>query len=63
MFDEEEKETYYLIESFVCLNACNETRGKERRCFSFSRIVIIVTRFMQIYQRKTNDDIYPGRFK
>ncbi len=24
MFDEEEKETYYLIESFVCLNACNE---------------------------------------
>jgi hypothetical protein len=33
MFDEEEKETYYLIESFVCLNACNEREEKKEDAF------------------------------
>lgn len=46
MFDEEEEETYYLIESFVCLNACNEreeeTEGDVAFFFSPSRVNIIV---------------------
>jgi len=33
MFDEEEKETTYLIESFVCLNAWNEQEEKKEVLF------------------------------
>jgi hypothetical protein len=33
MFVEEEKETYYLIESFVCLNDCNEQEKKKKMLF------------------------------
>jgi hypothetical protein len=36
MFVEEEKETYYLIESFVCLNDCNEQEKKKKMLFFYT---------------------------